>query len=102
TQQVARRKVVSLADLASESVFWFERARQPAFYDYCQKVFSRHDFAPSKLREPADHHVLLSDIASGRGVALLPKSFTGLRRTGVIFRSLLTAVVPRVRAGHVP
>ncbi|NYT35813.1 LysR family transcriptional regulator [Allopusillimonas soli] len=89
SHQLARRKVVSLADLASESVFWFERARQPAFYDYCQKVFSRHDFAPSKLREPADHHVLLSDVASGRGVALLPKSFTGLRRTGVIYRSLL-------------
>ena len=86
---LARRKGVGLADLARESVFWFERARQPAFYDHCQKVFSRHDFAPSKLREPTDHHVLLSDVASGRGVALLPRSFTGLRRAGVVYRSLV-------------
>ena len=36
-----------------------------------------------------DHHVLLSDVASGRGVALLPKSFTCLRRAGVVYRSLV-------------
>ena len=86
---LAKRKKVSLADLARASVFWFERARQPAFYDHCQKVFSRHGFAPPKLREPTDHHVLLADVAGGRGVALLPKSFTGLRRAGVAYRSLV-------------
>ena len=89
SHQLAKRKTVRLSDLAREAVFWFERARQPAFYDHCQKVFSRHGFAPSKLREPTDHHVLLSDVASGRGVALLPKSFTGLRRAGVVYRSLV-------------
>lgn len=89
SNRLAKRKAVRLADLAGESVFWFERARQPAFYDHCQKVFSRHGFAPSKLREPTDHHVLLGEVASGRGVALLPKSFTGLRRAGVVYRSLV-------------
>ncbi|GAC1356033.1 MAG: LysR family transcriptional regulator [Variovorax sp.] len=86
---LAKRKAIRLADLAHESVFWFERARQPAFYDHCQKVFSRHGFAPPKLREPTDHHVLLGDVASGRGVALLPNSFTALRRSGVVYRSLV-------------
>jgi DNA-binding transcriptional LysR family regulator len=89
SNRLAKRRAVNLADLARESVFWFERARQPAFYDYCQKVFLRHDFAPSKLTEPADHHVLLGEVASGRGVALLPKSFTALRRAGVVYRSLV-------------
>lgn len=85
---LARRKGLRLADLAHETVFWFERARQPAFYDHCQQVFSHHGFAPKKLREPTDHHVLLAEVANGRGVALLPKSFTGLRRTGVVYRAL--------------
>ncbi|MGX0136461.1 DNA-binding transcriptional LysR family regulator [Cupriavidus metallidurans] len=89
THYLAKRRAVGLADLAREKVLWFERARQPAFYDHCQTIFSRHGFAPSKLREPSDHHVLLGDVANGRGIALLPKSFTALRRTGVVYRSLV-------------
>jgi DNA-binding transcriptional LysR family regulator len=88
SHRLVKRKVVRLADLALEPVFWFERARQPAFYDHCQQIFARHGFAPPKLREPADHHVLLADVANGRGIALLPRSFVGLRRTGVIYRAL--------------
>lgn len=86
---LAKRKALRLADLARETLFWFERARQPAFYDHCQQVFARHGFAPPKLREPTDHHVLLAEVASGRGMALLPKSFVGLRRAGVVYRALL-------------
>lgn len=85
---LAKRRSVSLADLQREKVFWFERARQPAFYDHCEAVFSRHGFAPSKLREPADQHVLLGEVANGRGIALLPQSFTALRRAGVVYRKL--------------
>ena len=85
---LARRRLLRLADLAAEPVFWFERARQPAFYDHCQQVFERHRFAPPKLHEPADHHVLLAEVAAGRGMALLASSFTGLRRTGVAYRRL--------------
>lgn len=89
THHLAKRRTIGLADLAREKVLWFERARQPAFYDHCQRVFSRHGFAPSKLREPTDHHVLLGDVANGRGIALLPKSFTALKRAGVAYRSLV-------------
>ncbi|SOZ40020.1 LysR family transcriptional regulator [Cupriavidus neocaledonicus] len=89
THHLAKRRTVGLADLAREKVLWFERARQPAFYDHCQRVFSRHGFAPSKLREPADHHVLLGDVANGRGIALLPESFSALKRAGVAYRSLV-------------
>jgi DNA-binding transcriptional LysR family regulator len=89
SHQLAKRKAVRLADLALERVFWFERARQPAFYDHCQQVFARHSFAPLKLREPTDHHVLLADVAGGRGIALLPRSFVGLKRAGVAYRTLV-------------
>lgn len=85
---LARRKSLCLADLAPETIHWFERARQPAFYDHCQQVFVRHGFAPRKVREPADHHVLLAAVAEGRGIALLPESFTRLKRAGVSYRSL--------------
>lgn len=86
---LTKRRAVRLADLALESVFWFERARQPAFFDHCQQIFNRHGFSPSKLREPTDHHVLLAEVAQGRGIALLPKSFIGLKRAGVVYRALV-------------
>jgi DNA-binding transcriptional LysR family regulator len=85
---LARRRQLRLADIAGEPLFWFERARQPAFYDHCQAVFARHGFAPPRLKEPNDHHVLLGDVAAGQGLALLPSSFAGLRRQGVAYRRL--------------
>lgn len=85
---LARRRTLTLADLAGESVYWFERARQPAFFDHCHAVFKRHHFAPAFVREPHDHHILLSDVAAGKGIALLPASFAALRRSGVAYRKL--------------
>jgi DNA-binding transcriptional LysR family regulator len=85
---LTRRRTLTLADLRDEPVFWFERARQPAYFDHCHAVFKRHGFAPRFVREARDHHVLLSDIAAGKGVALLPESFRALRRTGVCYRTL--------------
>ncbi|AKU24376.1 LysR family transcriptional regulator [Massilia sp. NR 4-1] len=85
---LARRRRLALRDLQDTPLFWFERARQPAFFDHCHKVFRHHRFAPVFLREPHDHHVLLGDVAAGRGVALLPASFAALRRKGVAYRAL--------------
>jgi DNA-binding transcriptional LysR family regulator len=85
---LARRKLLSLSDLDGHHVFWFERARQPAFYDHCERVFARHAFAPHRLREPADHHVLLGEVAAGKGLALLAGTFAGLKRKGVSYRPL--------------
>ena len=87
--ELVRRRKLSLADLAGEPVFRFERARQPAFFDHCQGVFTRHGFAPVTVREPVDQHVLLSEVAAARGVALLPATFRSLQRRGVAYRSLL-------------
>jgi DNA-binding transcriptional LysR family regulator len=88
SHRFARRRTLQLSDLADEPIFWFERARQPAFFDHCERVFARHNFAPTRVREPVDHHVLLAEVAAGRAIALLPKSFTSLQRRGVVYRSL--------------
>ncbi|MED5594574.1 LysR family transcriptional regulator [Janthinobacterium sp. P210006] len=87
--RLAKKRKLGLADIARESVYWFERARQPAFFDHCQHVFRRHGFAPVFLREASDHHVLLSDVAAGKGMALLADSFRALRLAGVAYRQLV-------------
>ncbi|MFZ4878294.1 LysR family transcriptional regulator [Janthinobacterium sp. Mn2066] len=85
---LASKRKVALAEIAHEPVYWFERSRQPAFFDHCQQVFERHGFAPAFVREPLDHHVLLSEVAAGKGMALLPDSFRALRLDGVVYRQL--------------
>jgi len=85
---LARRRRLSLADLEGAQMFWFERATQPAFFDHCQRVFSQCRFTPNAVKEPLDHHVLLADVAAGRAIALLPESFTALKRKGVAYRAL--------------
>jgi DNA-binding transcriptional LysR family regulator len=85
---LARRRALSLADLQDQPVYWFERARQPAFFDHCHAVFREFGFAPSFVREPPDHHVLLSEVAAGHGMALLPASFAAIARHGVAYRKL--------------
>jgi DNA-binding transcriptional LysR family regulator len=85
---LARRRGLTLADLRDQPVYWFERARQPAFFDHSHAVFRKYGFAPAFVREPRDHHVLLSDVAAGKGLALLPASFAAIRRAGVAYRRL--------------
>lgn len=85
---LAKRRALSLADLQGQPVYWFERARQPAFFDHCHAVFRQHGFAPAFVREPHDHHVLLSEVAAGNGIALLPASFAAIARSGVAYRKL--------------
>lgn len=85
---LARRRTISLRDLAGDPLYWFKRARQPAFFDHCRTVFQRHGYAPALLEEPQDHHVLLAGVASGRGVAMLPASFAAIRRDGVSYKAL--------------
>lgn len=86
--RLARRRQLALQDLVDEPLFWFERARQPAFFDHCQQVFARCGFTPRTVREPTDHHVLLAEVAAGKGVALVPASFRALSRRGVVYRGL--------------
>ncbi len=85
---LAKRRMLSLKDLANEPVYWFARARQPAFFDHCHRVFRQHGFAPRFLPEPQDHHVLLAEVAAGKGVAIVPQSFGTLKLKGVSYRAL--------------
>lgn len=86
--RLARRKTVGLADLQDEPMFWFERARQPAFFDHSARIFARHGLVPKVVREPTDHVVLLAGVSSGQALALLPASFRQIKRNGIVYRPL--------------
>ncbi|GAB3253484.1 LysR family transcriptional regulator [Chitinimonas naiadis] len=86
---LARKRQLALADLQAETVFWFRRALNPAYYDHCMGRFKAFNFSPDFIPEPADHHVLLGMIANGQGIALIPGSLKAIKRQGVVYKRLL-------------
>jgi DNA-binding transcriptional LysR family regulator len=86
--RLAQVPEVTLAELADDKLFWFDRKLNPAYYDRCQEVFERCAFAPVRVAEPQEHHILLSLIAAERGIALIPTSLTAIHRKDVIYKSL--------------
>lgn len=97
--RLARRRRVSILDLGDDRLFWFERKLNPAYYDYCERVFEQVGFAPRRLPEPPDHHVLLGLIAEGQGFALVPSSLHTVTRKGVTFKPLVEGEQLCIRVG---
>lgn len=91
THRLARKRGVALADLRDDVLYWFERKRNPAYYDRCQAVFDDCGFHPARAAEPQEHHVLLGLIAAQGGIALIPTSLTTIRRDGVVYKTLREA-----------
>lgn len=84
----AGARSLRLEQLSGKALFWFQRSANPAFYDYARVIFDSARFNPVYLLEPKEHEVLLSRIANGEGMALLPKSFALISRPGVKFLQL--------------
>jgi DNA-binding transcriptional LysR family regulator len=99
SHRAAKRRKVSILDLESDKLFWFNRKLNPAYYDHCQSVFSRLGFSPRRIPEPADHHVLLGLIAEGQGIALVPKSLHSITRKGVVFKQIVEGDQLCIRVG---
>ncbi|MFP3550881.1 LysR family transcriptional regulator [Paraburkholderia sp. SIMBA_049] len=83
-----KRRRISLLELADDALFWPQRRINTGYYDHFETVFRAHGFNPRRVAEPVDHHVLLSLIAEGQGVALIPSSLKSIARDGVIYREL--------------
>lgn len=83
---LARKRQVRLADLQGEALFWFGRALNPAYYDFCQPAFQALPRPPRFVPEPPEHHILLAQVAAGQGGALIPRSLRQIRRSGVVYR----------------
>nr|WP_244987218.1 LysR family transcriptional regulator [Winslowiella toletana] len=79
---------VSLADVADLPLFWFPRHANPVFYDKCEGYFQQLPFTFKRVREPEDSLVLLSGIARGKGIALLPRSMCSFNQQGLCYRQL--------------
>ena len=86
--RLARRRVIPVSALADEPFVLFARHLAPPFYDVIARICRRAGFEPQVRYESAEYQTILSLVAAGLGVTIVPASVRHLRRTGVEFRPL--------------
>jgi DNA-binding transcriptional LysR family regulator len=86
---LAQQAQVAIADLASESFIIFPRSRAPGLYDQIISLCQQGSFSPQVVQEAVQMQTIVSLVAAGIGVALVPQSLHNLQRVGVVYRPLL-------------
>lgn len=87
---LATRRVIPLSALAKESFVMFPRVRGPAYFDQLMRLCHDAGFTPRIVQE-APQLDIVSLVAAGLGVALLPSSIRKIRRAGIALRPLAGA-----------
>jgi DNA-binding transcriptional LysR family regulator len=78
----------SLAALAREPFILFPRTAGVGLYDLIIGLFRDAGFTPRIEQEAIQMATIVSLVAAGMGVALVPASLRHMRRTGVVYRPL--------------
>ena len=85
---LAREAEIAVEALAEESFVQIPRHVAPGFYDQCIRICARAGFAPKIVQEARTTPTIVSLIAGGMGVSILPSSLRSLQRSGVVYRPL--------------
>ncbi len=83
----AQRASIAVRDLDGQTLFWFPRRLDSAFYDHTVEYFQRTGAHPI-LREIGSTIHALDTVARGLGFALLPTGASRLSRSGVVFKPI--------------
>ena len=87
--------------LSREPFVSFPRQRGPAFFDYLMRLCHDAGFTPRIVQE-APHLDIVSLVAAGFGVAILPGSVRHAARPGVVFRAITGAPQTELRVAWRP
>lgn len=85
---LAKRRSVSIAALREEPFVLFPRHLAPPYHDVILGFCRRAGFEPLVRYETSEYQTILSLVAAGLGVTVVPASVSTLRRTGVAFVAL--------------
>jgi DNA-binding transcriptional LysR family regulator len=98
---LASRSRLDLALLAHEPFVSFIRQRCPGFFDSLMRLCHDAGFTPRIVQE-APHLDIVSLVAAGFGVAILPGSVRNAGRPGVVFRSIVGSPQTELRVAWRP
>jgi DNA-binding transcriptional LysR family regulator len=82
---LAARVRAPLRAFADELFVLLPRRLGPSLYDQIVLTCRRAGFSPRAGQEAVEMHTIVSLVAAGMGVALLPASFRNVRRLGVVY-----------------
>ncbi len=85
---LARRKRLSVLDLAHENFVFFPRQVRATYFDQVMALCAQHGFQPRIVQEAIEVPTLLSLVAAGIGVFLPIQFFSRLGLPGVVYRPL--------------
>jgi DNA-binding transcriptional LysR family regulator len=85
---LAARKAIPLALLAKDPFVLFPRVRGPAYFDHLLRLCHDAGFTPRIVQE-APQLDIVSLVAAGLGVSILPASIRKIRRAGIVLRPLV-------------
>ena len=85
---LAKREKLPLVDLANEGFFLISEQSYPGASQLVMDAFKEAGFRPKILQTAERGHTILSLVASGCGVALVPESLRALPHDGVVFRGV--------------
>src|SRR5262249_18354507 len=85
---LSRHKRIALAMLAGEPFVLQARSRGPGSHDQILAICRGAGFSPRVVQEGSPIDVV-SLVASGAGVAIVPASLRAIRRAGVVYRPLI-------------
>jgi DNA-binding transcriptional LysR family regulator len=85
---LSRKEEIAIEELTEESFIQIPRHVAPGFYDQCIQICARAGFSPKIVQEARTTPTIVSLIAGGMGVSILPASLRSLQRSGVVYRSL--------------
>ena len=82
------KTVLSLKDIAMETVIIFPKAPRPSFADQVLTAFHDRAIEPKKIYEVRELQIALGLVAAGEGVSVVPASVKGLKREDVSYMEL--------------
>lgn len=91
--RLARQRRVWLGDLAEETFMVFPVSRVPSLHAQTLMVCQAVGFSPRVALEAWQMPTMVSLVAAGVGIALLPEQITNIPHTGVVYRGIRDDVV---------
>jgi DNA-binding transcriptional LysR family regulator len=86
---LARRRSLRMSALSAQPFVLFPRHLAPAFHDDLITMCRRAGFSPEVRGEAAEYQTILSLVAAGIGISIVPASIRTLARAGVAFVPLV-------------
>ena len=84
----SQRFTVALRALRDEALVLFPRQHAPGYYDFLMRIWRQSGLAPKLVHESEKLQTIVSLVAMGRGISLMPKCVANLARKGVVCRAL--------------